>query len=452
MRLPFALALVLVAATCLRAEAPPIQGTLPEDLLPGLGPLLSKAVERSPSTISASIALAAAEASDYSSAAALWPHLGANTSYLVSDESLSRGTTSSAKGFNYGLNINQPLFQWGALRNQKLVGDLNVKIAEKEFADAYRMLAVTIREQYMGLIGKRIALRNAQFNLKIAQELLQAQQARFEAGSSSQAELGDFRMSVEQAQLDTDRAEEDFRYAKRVFTRLVGVDDLSDDSIPAELPHPEFSAALADTVLTGFVGEGIESTFQSEVYKMELRQQDLNYKIAKVGLLPKVNAAAGYTYSNQTSVSQTSISQVGVQQESYSVAAGWTLFDGFATRGAKLSALANKRLFERQRQTYVDSSIDQISDMRKQLGFSSRAMSIAEVHNALIAAEVKRLGQDKELGYASQATIDSGVLNLYATEANMVFARSEYLSRWTEFISLAGIDPALANLSSRYAR
>jgi outer membrane protein TolC len=425
---------------------------MPEDLLPGLGPLLSKAVERSPSTISASIALAAAEASDYGSAAALWPHLSANTSYLVSDESISRGTTSTAKGFNYGLNVSQPIFQWGAYRNQKLVGDLSVKIAEKQFADAYRMLAVTLREQYLGLIEKRISLRNAQFNLKISQESLQAQQARFEAGSSSQAELGNFRMSVEEAQLETDRAEEDYRYAKRVFTRLVGVDDLGDDSIPLELPHPEYSAGLADTVLTGFVGEGIESTFQSEVYKMELRQQDLSYKIAAVGLLPKVNAAAGYTYSNQTSVSETSISQVGVQQESYSIAAGWTIFDGFATRGAKLSALANKRLFERQRQTYIDSTIDQISDMRKQLGFSSRAMSIAEVHNALIAAEVKRLGQDKELGYASQATIDTGVLNLYATEFNMVIARSEYLNRWTEFISLAGIDPALANLSSRYAR
>ena len=452
MRLPLALSLALAAAACLRAEAPPIRGTLPEDLLPGLGPLLSKAVERSPSTISASIALASAEASDYGSAAALWPHLSANTSYLVSDESISRGTTSTAKGFNYGLNISQPIFQWGAYRNQKLVGDLNVKIAEKQFADAYRMLAVTIREQYLGLIEKRIALRNAQFTLKISQESLQAQQARFEAGSSSEAELGNFRMSVEEAQLDTDRAEEDFRYAKRVFTRLVGVDDLADDSIPLELPHPEYSAGLADTVLTGFVGEGIESTFQSEVYKMLLRQQDLNYKIAAVGLLPKVNAAAGYTYSNQTSVSQTSISQVGVQQESYSVAAGWTIFDGFATRGAKLSALANKRLFERQRQTYIDSTIDQISDLRKQLGFSSRAMSIAEVHNALIAAEVKRLGQDKELGYASQATIDTGVLNLYATEFNMVYARSEYLGRWTEFVSMAGIDPALENLSSRYAR
>lgn len=452
MRLPITLSLVLAATLGLRAEAPSLQGTMPEDYLPGLSPLLKEAVERSPSTISASISLASAEAAQYGSASALWPRLSASTGYQESNESISRGQTSTAKGLNYGLNLSQPIFQWGAFRNQKIIGDLGEKIAEKQFADAYRLLAVSIREQYMTLVSKRIVLRNQQFNLKISKESLEAQKARFEAGSSSEAELGNFRMSVEQAQLDADRAEEDLSYAKRVFTRLVGIDDLSDDSIPAELPHPEFSAGLADTVLTGFVGEGIESTFQSEMYQMELKQQDLNYKIAKVNLLPKVSAAAGYSYSNQTSLSATSISQVEVQEEVYNVAASWSIFDGFATRGQKLSALASKRLTERQRQTYIDSTVDQIADMRKQLGFSSRAMSIAEVHNALIAAEVKRLGQDKDLGYASQATIDTGVLNLYATEYIMAYARSEYLSRWTEFISLAGIDPALANLSSRYAR
>jgi outer membrane protein TolC len=452
MRLLAALSLVLFAGAPLRADAPPVDGTMPEDLLPGLTPILKAAVERSPTSISASISLASSEAAEYSNASNLWPKLSASTSYLVSDESISRGATSTAKGFNYGLNLNQPVFQWGAYRNQKLIGDLGVKIAQKQFADAYRLLAVAIREQYMALVGKRIALRNAQFNLRLSQEALQAQQARFDAGSSSQAELGNFRMSVEQAQLDSDRAEEDLSYTKRVFTRLVGLDDLSDESIPLELPHPEYNAGLADTVLTGFVGEGIESTFQNEVYAMELRQQDLNYKIASVNLLPKVNAAASYSYSNQTSVSETTISQVGVQQESYSIAAGWSIFDGFATRGAKLSALASKRLTERQRQSYIDSTIDQISDLRKQVGFSSRAMALAEVHNALIADEVKRLGQDKVLGYASQATIDSGVLNLYSTEFLMAAARSDYLGRWTEFVSLAGIDPALANLSSRYAR
>jgi outer membrane protein TolC len=259
-------------------------------------------------------------------------------------------------------------------------------------------------------------------------------------------------MSVEEAALLADRSEEDYGYAKRVFTRLVGIDELSDDSVPLELRHPEFSPSLADTVLAGFVGDGIESTFQSEVYKMSVRQQDLNYSIAKVRLLPKFAAAAGISFQNQTQISGPNVNQVGIQTENYSVGANWNIFDGFATRGSKLSALASKRLVERERQTYIDQTIDQVSDMRKQVGFSSRAMHFAEVHNALIEAEVKRLGDDKTLGYASQATIDTGLVTLYATEFNMAYARSDYFGRWTEFISLAGIDPALANLPSRYVR
>src|SRR5665213_4032253 len=414
MRLPATLSLLLVVAAALRPEAPPLQGTLPEDFVPGLSPLLKDAVERSPSTISASISLAVAEANRYGSASALWPHVSGNVGYQVSTEWISKGQDSTAKGLTYGLNIGQPIFQWGAFRNQKIIGDLTAKIAEKQFGEAYRLLAVAIREQYMGLIGKRIALRNSRFNLKLSQEAFTAQQARFDAGSSSQADLGNFRMSVEQAQLDADGIEESFEYSKRIFTRLVGIADLADDSIPLELPHPTYAPGLADTVLTGFVGEGIESTFQSEMYQMELKQNDLNYRIASVNLLPKVSAGANISYSNQSSVSESSISQVAVLQRSYNISASWNIFDGFATRVQKLSTHASKILTERARQSYIDSSVDQISDMRKQLDFASRAMSIAEVHNALIASEVKRLGEDKDLGYASQATVESGLLNLYA--------------------------------------
>jgi hypothetical protein len=185
---------------------------------------------------------------------------------------------------------------------------------------------------------------------------------------------------------------------------------------------------------------------------MELRQQDLSYSIAKVRLLPKVSMYGSYSYSNQASISRVSITQVDVSSESASLSANWTIFDGFSTRASKLSTLATRRIIERQRQSYVDATVDQITNMRHQLGFSSRAMSIAEVHHALFDAQVKRLNQDLSLGYASQATIDAGIVTLYAYEFNMAYARSAYYNGWTEFVSLAGIDPALANLPSRYVR
>jgi len=452
MRLSATLSLALIAAASLRAEAPSVQGTLPEDYIPGLRPLLQTAVQRSPNTISASIALAQQEAAKYIANSVLWPSVSFSSDYAATTESTSQSQNSTSKGLFYSASIYQPIFQWGAYKNTALIGDLGVKIAQRQYADAYRQLAVLIRQQYLGLIGRKVALRNALFGQKLSEESLAVQQARFEAGSSSQAELGNFRLAVDQANLDADRAAEDLGYAKRVFTRLVGIDDLDDESIPLMVPHPEYSAPMADAILTGFVGDGIESTFQSQVYQMIIKQQDLSYSIAKVRLLPKVNASVAYSYENYVAASVGSVSQVGIQSESYSIAANWTIFDGFATRGAKLSALGTKRYYERVRKTYVDSTIDTISYMRHQIDFSSRALKLSEVHHALIESEVKRLADDKTLGYASQATIDTGIQNLYATEQQMAYARTDFLSRWTEFISLAGIDPALANISPRYVR
>ena len=452
MRLPAVLFTALVAATSLRAEAPPLQGTLPEDYLPGLKPLLQTAVERSPNTISAGISILQQEAASYSDSAALYPNLSANGAYSVRTESETNSASSTSRGFTYGLNASQPIFRWGALRNQAMVGNLGVKIAERQFAEAYRQLAIMIREQYMLLIEKKIQLRNENFKVKIAEEALQAQKVRFQSGASSEAEIQTFQLELDGATLTRDRAAEDLAYFKRQFMHLIGVEDLDDRSIPVDIPHPEYSSDLADAVLSGFVGNGIESTFQSQVYEMQVKQQDRQYAIAKVRLLPTVDFGANYSYSIYTAAGSGTVSQVGLSSLSYGLNGNWSIFDGFATRGAKLNALEAKRAVERQMKNYVDATIDLVNDMRHQLGFSARAQGLAEIHFILIDSQVKRLSEDRSLGFASQATIDTGTLNLYATEFDQAVARSEYLGQWTEFISLAGLDPAIDNVPSSYVR
>jgi outer membrane protein TolC len=452
MRLPAALSVALVAVASLRAEAPPLQGTMPEDFLPGLKPLLQIAVERSPNTISAAIGVEQSEASRLSAFSSLYPQASFNANYAVSTESETHSTSSTSRGLFYGASASQAIFQWGAYKNAALIGSLGLKLSQRQYAEAYRGLAILIREQYMALIYKKIKLRNDDFKVRIAQEDLAAQKARFESGSSSQSEVQTFELALEDATLVRDRSEEDLRYSKRQFMRLVGIDALDDSAIPMKLPHPDYSASLAQAVFDGFVGNGIESTFQSQVFQLSVKQQDLEYQIARVRMLPKVNASVSYSYSNYTAAGVGSVSQVGIQSESYGISAGWDIFDGFATRAAKISALASKRAAERQMKSYVDATVDSIDDMRHQLGFAARALSLAEVHFALIESQVNRLSGDQALGYASAATIDTGNLTLYATEFDMTFARADYLGRWTEFISLAGLDPAIENIPSSYVR
>jgi outer membrane protein TolC len=448
------LALFCFAAALLRAEAPSIEGTLPEDYLPGLKPLLKTAVEMSPSTLLANIQVAQQDGQRYVDAQALWPQLSGNINYTAQTESISGAASgnSTERGVFYSFNVSQPIFQWGAYKNNAAIGTLGLKIAQRQYADAYRLLATQIREQYMYLVVKNIILRNSRFTQKLAEEALATQQAKLESGSVSQADLQTFQISAEQAQLNADRLAEDYAYAKRTFTRLVGIDDLDDSTVPLAIPEPKFSAPTADEILTGFVGGGVESTFQSEVYKMTIDQQNLNYSIQKVRLLPKFNAAAAFDLFDQSNTVGGHVYQQALQQETVQVAANWTIFDGFMTKGLKIEMLANKRYYERVRKSYVDSTIDTISYMRHQLGFSARALSLSEVHHALIGAEVKRVGEDLKLGYASPATLETSTSNLYQTEYDLANAETDYLSKWTEFISLAGLDPAMSNISPRYVR
>jgi outer membrane protein TolC len=425
---------------------------MPEDFLPGLKPLLQTAVERSPNTLAAAISVEQQEAGKIEAFAVLYPNASVNGSYAENVASESNSPSDKSHGFFYGAGVSQPIFQWGAYKNAALIGSLGVKIADRQYAEAYRTLAILIREQYMQLIEKKIQFRNDDFKAKIAGEDLKAQQARFESGASSEAELQGFQLALEDASLRRDRSGDDFQYSKQQFIRLVGVDNLDADAIPLVLPHPEYSSSLADAVFSGFVGNGVESTFQSQVYEMVIKQDDLNYQIARVRLLPKVSASANYSYSNTTQVGNGTVNQYGLNSYNFGISANWNIFDGFATKGAKISTLAGKRAHELQLKSYVDATVDSVGEMRRQLGFSARSLSLAEVHNALIDAQVKRLGGDKALGYASQATIDTGTLTLYSTEFDMTLARADYLGRWTEFVSLAGIDPAMENIPPRYDR
>jgi outer membrane protein TolC len=293
MRIPAALSVALIAVASLRAEAPSMQGTMPEDLLPDLRSLLKTAVEQSPNQITASIAVEQAIAPKYSSFSILYPSVSLNGDYAVSSAAETNSPTSTAKGFFYSAGISQAIFQWGAYKNQALIGSLGLKIADRQYAEAYRQLAYLLREQYMALIYKKMSVRDEDFKVKIAQEDLDAEKARLASGSASQAELQSFELILEDAALRRDRLADDYNYYKQQFIRLVGIDSLPDAAIPSEIPHPEYSADLANSVYSGFVGQGIESTFQSQVYQMTIKQDELSYSIAKVRQLPKVAASAG---------------------------------------------------------------------------------------------------------------------------------------------------------------
>ena len=353
----------------LRAQTPPLPASLPEDFLPGLRDILHSAMQESPQMISRNIDLAAQEANRYQQAAQQWPSLGGTAYYTENRSAVSSNTaqSTSSEGFFYSLNLNQPIYHWGALQAATDIAHLQIKISERQYADAYRQLAVMLRSEYLALVMQKSQLRNQRFALNQSKAALSRVEERVKHGAAVSNDVTNAQLLVDEASLAVDRLTENFLHAKRLLLLSAGLSDLSDDVVPEEIPKPVYPADTAVTLMQDFTREGVNSTFQAQIYDDEIKKDELSYKIAKYRLYPRLDLQLGASESNETQVIGNTVTQNPVFSNNITVAANWNIFDGLATRGAKLAALASKREDERERETYIDQTLEQARDLKQQM-------------------------------------------------------------------------------------
>ena len=447
----FLLALGLLAPV--RADPTPAAGTMPEDYFPGLRPILDAALKESPSMIASALLIEQADAARQGSGVApMLPSLGGGAQYGDDIESISGNSaaTSRTKGLQYNIGLGQPLFQWGALKNQLEITKAVELIQKKTYADAYRSLATTLRRQYLGVIIDKIGLRNARYALKLSQDALAVAQEKLKGGTIAQGDIITPRMDAEGKQLRADRMEQAYQFDRRTLARTVGWKDLPDESIPLAIPIPKYSPATADALLAGLLREGARNTFQAQIDQLYIRQNELAYKIAAVRLLPKFSATAGYQVQNQAEAVAGSISQTTFAHETYYIVGNWTIFDGFATRAAKRSAVASRRYYERQLQIVTEATMDEAQNSRRTVDFSWRALNLAEQSMGIADFQQKQSLIEMKLGNISQDAVRGAQDALNQSDYDDATARAEFLSSWSEFVSTVGADPAMSKLPAHY--
>jgi outer membrane protein TolC len=130
------------------------------------------------------------------------------------------------------------------------------------------------------------------------------------------------------------------------------------------------------------------------------------------------------------------------------VSMSWSIFDGFATRAAKISAKANIRQYERQLQTATDQVLDQAVGLERQAGFAYRSMNLAQSRADISASALKAVQEDAKSGAASRIAVEAAqaVSNQY--QITLQSQRADLLSRWAEFVSIIGRDPVVAKASA----
>ena len=437
-----------------RAQPPEIAGTFPEDYLPALKSILDTALRQSPQVIAKQLELEATSARVYGADSLRLPNVGGNLSYASNETAISsRNSTSSRdSGAFYNFGVTQTLYHWGALKHEGDKARLGVLIAQKSYVEAMRALAVMLRGSYLELIVKKSHLRQMRFarDLRVA-ELALANE-KLKDGLLSDGDIAGRKLNLSDLTLQTARAEIEFGTLRRKFGRLAGTGDLPEDAIPAEIPKPVYPAAVASALLASVMRDGGRQTFQAQVSELKVREADLNYRIARVRLLPKFNAGVSYSLENTTNASTNSVSQQGVARRTAAVSAQWNIFDGFATKGAKLEALASKRANERQLQNSAEAATDAAQSLVQQLELDVQAMEMSDLRYGLAAAQVAKLQEELKLGNVAQTAIDDANSQLKLNEVYSASARATFLSRWSEFASFVGADPILNQLPARHDR
>lgn len=444
--------LVAVLSWAQTAADPRLAGTLPEDQIPALKAILQTALKQSPTMMGQNIALAQSAANRYYSSAALWPSLGASGNYGLNGGSASDPPSSSrSTGFGYGVSFSEALYQWGANKAQSDIGKLSQQVAERQFAEVFRGLAVTLRSQYLGLISKKIGLQVVRYQLQLQETTLAAGEDQLKEGTLAEGDLIASRLAAQDTRLAIDRMVQDYDASRRIFQRLAGLDDLAEASIPVDLARPPYSAETATALLSAFLGGGVEETPQAQTFALTLKQNDLSLKIVKTNLYyPKFSFGAGYNLTTSTNFLPTgAVTSSGISYN-FGITANVPLFNGFAQTGAKLSAYAAKRGTEQQRRNYLNSTADAAESLRRQLELTARALDLAEIRRALAQDAVQRTTEQFNDGAVAKVILDGTIGNLNAANLYAVQARGDYLNRWSEFVSLVGADPVLHALPASY--
>jgi outer membrane protein TolC len=444
-----------VAGVLARAQPAPNPVVLPEEIFPPLKAILQRALAQSPAVLEKQLELAQYEARVTIADSLRWPHLGGNIRYdnstaAVSGSSDSR--TDRGSGLFGGVEATVPLFHWGALKNEGARARLGVAMAERNYAEAYRLLAIELRRQFLYLVGKKAELLQVRDRQRLNEVELKLVQEKFARGLASGGEKASREINFEEYGLEVLRKEAEFAALLRTLARTSGTRDLKESDIPGDLPSFTAPPETLSRMLAEVLRDGARSSFEVQVQEMQVREADLYYRIQRVRLLPRFGAGASYTLENTTSATTNSVNQQAIERQAFGVRADWNMFDGFETRGRVRDALASKRLAERRLTNAVERIQEQAQALARQVELESLAVKMTDRRRAAAGGDLERVKDEVKRGNLSASAIDAAQQQLLAWNAASVTARASLLRVWSEFVSVTGADPMLKNLPLRHAR
>jgi outer membrane protein TolC len=148
------------------------------------------------------------------------------------------------------LGIRQPLFGYNALRWDREIQPLQVRLAEKRYLEALEDIAVSISAKYFDQYISEISLTNARFNVAINDSIFTISKGRYNVGKIAENDLLQTELAFLNAQATARQSELELEKARTDLAISLGITDLDGIEVlpPLELPIVEVDADFALSV------------------------------------------------------------------------------------------------------------------------------------------------------------------------------------------------------------
>lgn len=456
LRLFAAVPLLVTALVTVRLAANDL--VLPEQLFPQLDGILKQAVQQSPRMLSRSLELEVAENNRVAAKAGLLPQIGASYSYYNSRDKQAlayenpNNDTSDVYTVTktpYSASVSQAIYHWGALKNSAKIGEIQKNLAQGQYREAYRLLAQSLRSEYLRLVLLKISAARAAYNNETTAKQLKQEEERLVKKVISEAEIFSVRINAERAQIAAERASFDLENARKSFARMAGLGTaFTNDDIPDQIPETKVSPAELDHRLAGFLAQKDPVSMEAFSMRQQLEVENLQYEINRTRLWPKLNAVVGLSQDEQDNYFGQG-TKYNVTSLYAGISLNWNIFDGFAASAATKSSLARKRILENDYRQLTERLAQDAQTQAKLAEFSGRSMSITD--RLLVSGEGNLRAKNEEFnrGVRSEAEVNQAKLSLYDAQINAFSARRDYLMSTGDFLGTIMEDPVLANLTQK---
>lgn len=449
----FILLIVSLAGVACAAPAEPRSAVadgivLPEQLFPTLERVLASALRQSPNALRASADVLIAEQMEEVARARLRPYVGGSGTYSAAQERrLDRAGAYPAQKLTYNFGLTQPLYHWGALRDGVRVAQISALIAEKNQAEAMRILILDLRQVFLRLVVEKAGLKRMETMVKLAEEDLRAIESRIESGAAPKAELFGAQLRVEEARLEWERGMEALRFNQAALERLAGIPPLAAEDIPDAIPPLPPMPGGPGPWLARFSGDrDAGGDFRLAALNLQIEQERLNFRITDVNLRPKFNVVTG-AMQDEVSYTGSPADRARIQSFYAGINLTWTVFDGHATRAQRKASLLRTRQIEGERDTRRTEVVERARNQARLLEIAQRQTAVSEGRLAQLDGLVRFQQDEVTRGNLSRRDAASVMLSRDDVLVRTFAYRVEYLGRLAEFLSIIGHDPLLARLS-----